>query len=158
MKMKVVRFNIDVIDNNILSTSILEIDSEDFAEFEDSVLSTFAMNGYTFKECHQSNSKNSQSMYYTFFKIANSVKIKVLVMLSISGHQAPTRATKNGRRLSAKYLRNRYAIKLNEDENDDMVKVSKSIEIIFNDKKFTSYDAALVAISKRLSELESNLK
>lgn len=134
MKHKDTIFNIEVIDIDKGLTGVIKDRNYcAYRDFEDSVLDTFVFRGYDLEESHVTGTEDSKTQYHTYVKIEEDIELKITVILRVSD---------DFKRLTQE---------CNNQKRSDKV---RNIYIIFNDDKFTSYEAALRCIEATLEEFE----
>lgn len=160
MKSISIPINIEIYDSSAYEVAAaLKIDknSTDFIDFEESLDLIFQALGYQLRECHDSNRFKSVTKYYVYTKIENDVSLKALVSVRISDHFAkPKRA---GDKIIPEYtLRNQHVAKqarqLAKDLGSNNPYLARSVNVVFNNTAYKTYDEGLEAIKTRLLDYE----
>lgn len=154
-----IEWDIDIFPQEELieGSSILDTRSNDYQAFIKGMVLAFDDYGYELYNdpnyTHQSN-KGSESWYYTFLKVEDSVEIRIVVNVRISDH--PNKDKPWG---TAQDLRQKYTAKIRDDLETEY-QVSRKpmkvpVEIIFDDNNCISYVDALFMIRDKLEDIEA---
>lgn len=138
--------------------SIMNVDKCKFHDFEADILDMFEQRDYELEDEFGSPVKGSNSHYYIYTKVENGVKLKVLVKLRLSDHCIPDRFIR-GKQVSQKDSSAKYTKELAKSIAKDKYNQtrgyrSRNIDIVFNDKHYTSYEDALRDIEASLDEFD----
>lgn len=145
------------------ATSILDTGSNEYENFIAVMISEFNAAGFELysdsKYTHPSNTKGSQSDYYTFLQIRDSILIQVIVHVRISDHPLKDKPWGTVAERRARYL-NKVASELAEEYELTSRPYTIPVDIIFreeddNDSKYLkSYKAAMLQIRKEIEEIK----
>lgn len=143
------------------ATSILDTGSNEYENFIAVMISEFNAAGFELysdsKYTHPSNTKGSQSDYYTFLQIRDSILIEVIVHVRISDHPMKNKKWGSAAERRARYL-NRVASELAEEYELTSRPYTIPVDIIFqdddNDRYLKSYKAAMLQIRKEIEEIK----
>ena len=134
MKYKDIKINIQVIDiNKILLESKKDSNYAAYINFEDSVLDILIFRGYDVEETYDDSDEGCKYLRYTYIKIKDDVKLRILVVLKIAEY---------------------FSDKANVEESCSKSIGDDGVYIIVNQNIYTSYEAALRYIEASLDELE----
>lgn len=143
---------------DIASSTILDTQSNEYQSFIDGLIDNFETYGYELyndpEYTHLSN-RGSQSWYYTFLKIEDYVEIRVVVNVRISDHDNVDRHHRTAAERRASYV-NSVGDKLADEFGTSLKPLKIPVNIVFNDRNFTSYTRALFAIHDQLEDIEKD--
>lgn len=161
---------IDIYPKNIgieASTSILDINSEEYQNFVASMINEFQNVGFELyndsKYTHLSNTPGSQSDYYTFLRIEDYVIIEVIVHIRISDHPIPDKPWGTAIQRRASYL-NKVSGELKDEYELKDYPYTVPVDIIFRDeddnqsKYLKSYIAAMFKIRSEIKEIQEQIE
>jgi len=148
------------------ATSILDTGSNEYENFIAVMISEFNTAGFELysdpRYTHPSDTEGSQSDYYTFLQIKDSILIEVVVHVRISDHPMKDKRWGTAAERRAKYL-NRIATELKEEYELDSRPYTIPVDIIFRDdndansKYLKSYKAAMFQIRKEIEDIQELL-
>lgn len=154
-------FNIDIVESNseVSAESILDTASPEYFDFETSVLDIFEMHEFNLEDAYQSNNDNSVSQYYIYTKLTDDgTKLRILVKLRISDHDVPDRTfrsgTASGRQLAESHTKHLAENIAKTKYNQSRGYRPRTLDIIFDDNHFVSYESALRYLEDRLDEID----
>lgn len=160
MKTKVLRLTVEIESDEII-TSSEELTQEDieYTNFEEDIQVNLELRGFTLEEEHESDREGSCSKYFTFSKVEDEVKLKLVLVLRISDHKGRSKQISKGVWKSEKQLRAHYAKKQAEGLLKDKYQESdfpevRSFDIVFDNTHYTSYTQALRAILEKVKEMD----
>ena len=160
-----IRLEIEVIGNfGILSSSsIMDKNSTEFQEFEMAIMLMLDQCGFELRDSHESNVPGSQSIYYTYAKVENSIELKVVIVLRISDHPLSDTITKTGNvKKSSKQKFLDYAKseakKIADQYTQERGYKIRPIMITFDDHNYSSYELALNDIQDRIEEFDTKCR
>lgn len=159
------RLEIEVTGNfGILSaSSIMDKSSTEFQEFEMAIMLMLDQCGFELRDSHESSVPGSQSMYYTYAKVENSIELKVVIVLRISDHPLSDTITKTGNiKKSGKQKFLDYAKseakKIADQYTQERGYKIRPIMITFDDHNYSSYELALNDIQDRIEEFDTKCR
>lgn len=160
MKTKVVRLTVDIESDEII-TSSEELTQEDieYSNFEEDIQVNLELRGFILEEEHESDRSGSCSKYFTFSKVEDDLKLKLVIVLRISDHKGRSKQISKGVWKSEKQLRAHYAKKKAEALMKDKYQQSnfpevRSLDIVFDNTHYTSYTKALRAVLDKVKEID----
>lgn len=147
---------------NLVAASKIDKSSQDFIDFEESLDLIFQTRGYEMKETYDSPNPNSCTRYYTYVKVEGNTQLKALVSVRVSDHFANDKYDRFGNRIPEFKVRNRYvankAKELAERIGSDNTYLARSVNIVFNNTKYETYDDALHDVQKRIDSYEELIR
>ena len=162
MKTITIPFKFNIEDSSalsVLSSATIDKEGSDFINFEESMDLIFQTLGYKLNESKDSDAHKSVTRYYVYTKIENEVRLKALVSVRVSDHFSPARYDKDGNKIPEYTLRNKFVAKqakeiANKLDSHDKYLV-RSVNIVFNNTIYKTYDDALEGLKSRLDKYES---
>lgn len=143
----------------VSAASILDLNDSEFFAFESDILENCEMRGYQLEDSYQSDIESSVSQYYIYSKTnEDGTRLRVLVKIRVSDHELPDRQF-NGRtvpsgKLAYDHVHERARELAKARFNQTSGYRPRSIDIIFDDEHFTSYEDALRQIEAKLDEFD----
>ena len=152
--------DVHIYSDTVSAASILDLNDSEFFAFESDILENCEIRGYQLEDAYQSHVENSVSQYYIYSKTnEEGTKLRVLVKIRVSDHESPDRQFK-GRTVPSGKLAHEYVHdKARELAQDRFHQTSgyrpRTIDIVFDDEHFTSYESALRQIESKLDEFDN---
>ena len=150
---------IELKENYVEASSILDINDPAFKDFEINVLSACELHDFELEDSYASDNKDSISQYYIYVKTnRDGTKLKVLLKIRVSDHVLDDRklngklVTYNKRDL--KYMNDQAKEYASKHFNQSRGYRARHLNIVFNDDLFTSYEDALRAIEESLDDFD----
>lgn len=139
--------------------TILDLASEEFFDFEQSLLMVLDMHDFELEDSYQSDRTGSVSRYYILTKTnEEGTKLRVFVKLRVSDHAVGARR-KNGKytthnQRDMEHIKKEAKKLAYEKYGQTRGYAPRRLDIIFDDQHYQSYERALRAIEQSLDEFD----
>ena len=142
--------------SNVVSSSILDTQSNEYENFIQSMIDMFAYAGFELyndpEYTHKSN-RGSESWYYTFIKVEDFVEIRVVVNVRISDHPDKDRGHTSAQAKRSNYTA-KIASELSAEYESKQIPLSIPVDIVFDDEKYCkSYVAAQFFLRDQIQDI-----
>lgn len=138
--------------DSIEASSILDVESDEYHNFVDNMISMFTLAGFVLYDdpdyTHRSN-KGSQSWYYTFLKIKDTIELQIVVNIRISDHPDKDRVNQTAAQKRNSYT-HRIAHEIAENYGTENFGVPYAIDILIDDEHCKTYFEAELKLRNRL--------
>lgn len=150
-----------VISGTILSSEEIPYDFQDsaFYAFESDILNACEIHGFELQDSYVSNRNGSNSQYYVYIKTnEDGTKLKIFLKIRISDHSVPDKVIKGKnttyKQRDSRYVKDKVAKFAKETFNQTRGYKMRTLDIVFDDMHFRSYESALRHIENKLDEFD----
>ena len=146
--------------SDILSATDIDMSGTEYDDFITDMISNFRKNSYSlsYEEdyTHHSNFPGSMSEYFTFTKWYDDVEVIVVVNVRLSDHPDKGKYGMSARQKRVDYV-NRIGKEI-ADKHGAREDIAYPIDIVFDDKHFTSFSSAQAHVRSELKRIEAEVQ